>query len=431
MDTAARFRRQPTLGRRDFLRLCAVLGITVPAACTDDEPSQQSGREPSRDAGGDPVPVTDHPPDRTADPAPVDGGGGLASGLDLVAVVGAGAAGLTAAHLLTQAGVDVVVLEAADMYGGRTRRTVDFVDFPIPLGAEWLHAEPSVLDAIAQASVDVEFVAYDADDPLGYFDGRLATAPLGQTADLKFVGSSWFDFFDEYVVPGVADRLRLGRRVTRIDARGERVVIAEASGDVTEVDAVIVTVPVAVLRNRDITFVPDLTDDKWAAIDDVHLWGGIKAFVAFSERFYPTFLAFPDSDTDRGQRLYYDAAYGQESDAHVLGLFAVGEPAVPYQGLDHIALGDHILAELDEIFDGAATRAYLRHVSLDWSAEPFVRQAYVADEADWRLVRTLGEPASERVVFAGDAYSDGEDWGSVHVAAQSAAAAVTRLLGSA
>lgn len=402
-DIDGAFGSRPALGRRDFLRLCALVGITVPGACADGEP----------------------------DEAIVDDGEGAASDIGGVVVIGAGAAGLTAAHLLVQAGVDVVVLEAADTYGGRTRRTTEFVDFPIPLGAEWLHAEPSVLDTIADAGVDVEVVAYDSDDPFGYFDGRLTLSTLGPTTDLKFVGSSWFDVFDEYVVPGIADRLRLGRRVTRIDDSGERVTITDAFGEVIEADAAIVTVPVAVLRDRSITFVPDLTDDRWAAIDEVRLWGGIKAFVEFSERFYPTFLAFPDSDTDRGQRLYYDAAYGQASDAHVLGLFAVGEPALGYQGLDDGALRDRMLAELDEVFDGAATRAYLRHISQDWSAEPYIRQAYVADEADWRLVRALGEPASDRVVFAGDAYSDGEDWGSVHIAAQSARAAVTRLLGSA
>lgn len=144
-------------------------------------------------------------------------------------------------------GEPVVVLEAAATSGGRVRRTLDFVDFPIPLGAEWLHVHPDLLSDIAGDDVGVELVGYGTEDTLGYFDG-------------------------------------------------------------------------------------------------------------------------------------------------------------------------------------AASRAYRRHVSQDWSAEPFVRQAYVADEADWQLVRTLGEAADVRVQFAGDAYTDGEDWSSVHTAVESARAAVTRLL---
>jgi monoamine oxidase len=423
------------LGRRQFLQLCAVLGVAVPAACAGDEPDDSIDEPDER--GGDTTPtsgssavLTDAPADDTDEdtgddepdaPAP---GAGVAS----VVVVGAGAAGLTAAHLLVSAGVDVVVLEAAPTYGGRIRRTLDFVDFPIPLGAEWLHVDPDILEQIAGEPVDVDLVGYEPDEPLGYFDGELVTIPLDETDDLKFVGSSWFDVFDEYVVPSVADRLRFGRRVVRIETTDVGVAVTDDTGEVVDADAVIVTVPVAVLRDRDITFVPDLPDHKWAAIDDVHLWGGMKAFFEFDERFYPTFVAFPDSDTDAGQRLYYDAAHGQDTDAHVLGLFAVGEQALPYQGLDEVALRDHVLDELDEIFDGAASRAYRRHVSQDWSAEPFVGQAYVADEADRQLVRTLGEPTGDRVLFAGDAYTDGDDWSSVHTAAESARVAVSRLL---
>ena len=144
--------------------------------------------------------------------------------------------------------------------------------------------------------------------------------------------------------------------------------------------------------------------------------------------FYPTFVEFPDSDTDAGQRLDHDAAYGQDSGAHVLGLFVVGAPAAPYLALDGDAQRDYVLAELDQVFAGAASRHYLQHVVQNWSDEPFVHQAYVADEADWRLVRTLGEPAGDRVFFAGDAYTDGEDWSAVHVAANSARVAVERLL---
>jgi monoamine oxidase len=157
--------------------------------------------------------------------------------------------------------------------------------------------------------------------------------------------------------------------------------------------------------------------------------GRHQVFLQFAERFYPTFLAFPDSETVAGQRVYYDAAYGQRTAGNVLGLFAVGAQAEQYQAVEGDALRDLLLAELDDIFDGAASRTYLQHVSQDWSAEPLIRQAYVADDADWRTVQTLGEPIGDRIWFAGDAYTDDEDWSSVHVAARSARAAVEGLFG--
>lgn len=284
------------------------------------------------------------------------------------------------------------------------------------------------MDRIADDDVDVELVGYGPEATLGYFDGVLTTEPLGEFGDLKFVGSSWFDFFEEHVVPGIAESIRVDTAVTRIDATGDRVVVVDHRADRLEADAVVVTVPVAALRDRDITFVPDLSEQKWAAIDEITVWSGFKAFFEFDESFAPTFLAFPDSDTEAGQRLYYDAAYGQDTDAHVVGLFAVGAPAERYQTLGGDALRDRVLEELDEVFDGAASRSYRQHIAQDWNAEPFIRQGYVSDHADARLVRALGEPASDRVLFAGDAYSDGEDWSSVHVAAASARVAVERIL---
>ncbi len=58
-----------------------------------------------------------------------------------VVVVGAGVAGLTAAHELTRAGIrDVLVLEAQDYVGGRIKTSMDFGD-PVELGAEFVHGK--------------------------------------------------------------------------------------------------------------------------------------------------------------------------------------------------------------------------------------------------------------------------------------------------
>ncbi len=84
-----------------------------------------------------------------------------------VIVVGAGASGLTAAYILERQGVEVQVIEAQDVYGGRMREATDFADFPIDLGAEWIHEDPSVLTQIVQddtVTVDVETIVYNPRD---------------------------------------------------------------------------------------------------------------------------------------------------------------------------------------------------------------------------------------------------------------------------
>ncbi|MEZ4988702.1 MAG: FAD-dependent oxidoreductase, partial [Saprospiraceae bacterium] len=125
---------------------------------------------------------------------------------------------------------------------------------------------------------------------------------------------------------------------------------------------------------------------------------------------------------------YFDAAYGQNTQQHILGLFAVGTPALPYLQRSGNDLIQYILDELDDIFSNQASPNFVRHTVQNWNNEPFIRGAYLNDYEDWRKVRTLSESVSNKVYFAGEAYTDGEDWGSVHTAAQAARSMVLELI---
>lgn len=63
----------------------------------------------------------------------------------------------------------------------------------------------------------------------------------------------------------------------------------------------------------------------------------------------------------------------------------------------------------------------------NWNNEPYIKGAYMTEFADWRTVRELGKSVSNKLYFAGGAYTDGEDWVSVHTAAQSAQKAVLEM----
>src|SRR5271154_356258 len=57
-----------------------------------------------------------------------------------VAIIGAGAAGLGAAHALKDSGLSVVVLEARDRVGGRAHTIMAAPDITFDLGCGWLHS---------------------------------------------------------------------------------------------------------------------------------------------------------------------------------------------------------------------------------------------------------------------------------------------------
>jgi len=78
-----------------------------------------------------------------------------------VLIIGAGAAGLAAAHDLTNAGLRVVVVEARDRIGGRICTHFDSVEsFPVELGAEFLHGKsPELLSLLREAHLSFEQVS--------------------------------------------------------------------------------------------------------------------------------------------------------------------------------------------------------------------------------------------------------------------------------
>lgn len=365
--------------RREFIKICGVLGVALPfssalLACKKNDDIKNS------------------------------------LGLNRkVLVVGAGVGGLSAAYLLNQKGIDFEILEASSQHGGRIRINTDFADFPIPLGAEWIETNLDIFDKIINdSSVNVNVQTF-------------ADAP-----DYKFLNSSWFNFFEQYVVPSISNKISYNTIVQSIDYSGDKVIVSTSNGQKIA-DKVIVSVPVQILKDEDISFTPILPQSKLNAINNIKIWGGFKAFFEFSTDFYGDGKEFAIKSKYDGEKLYYDAAFGQKSTKNILGLFVVGKPAKDYISREGDDLKNFILAELDAVFSSQATPNYVNHVVQNWNAEPFIKSGYISDYADWRVVRELGKSVNNKVYFAGGAYTDGEDWVSVHAAALSAESAVNEI----
>ncbi|TYA70001.1 flavin monoamine oxidase family protein [Seonamhaeicola marinus] len=385
--------------RKEFVKICGILGIGLPlqstfAACSETSDSSE------------------------------------ASNINKVIIVGAGPAGLTSAYLLNQQGIEVQVLEANSYYGGRTKRNTNFANFPIPLGAEWLHVERGVFDEIvndANIQVETKTTPYNQSTDFGLFEGmQIRPQDIGFTIDQKFISSSWLDFFEEYIVPSIESKIAYNKVVQSVNYSANQVEVKTVT-EIYTADKVIVTVPVKMLQNGAITFTPELPNDKVNAINNVTVWDGCKAFIEFKEKFYPTFIGYDIMPESAGQKLYYDASYGQNTTQHILGLFAVGTGTLPYVNLLDTDLIDFILNELDAIFNGKASANYVKHTFQNWNKEPYANGAYINDEENWKLIRTLGTSVNGKLFFAGDAYTNGEDWSSVHAAARSAKRAVREM----
>lgn len=327
-----------------------------------------------------------------------------------VIIIGAGAGGLSAGYLLHQQGIDFEILEASAVYGGRMKINTDFADFPIPLGAEWLETNTDIFQKIVNDSS----ISVNVD--------TIPDAP-----DQKFINSSWFNFFEEYIIPSISNKIVYDTIVQSIDYSDSQVVITTQNGQFLA-DKIIVSVPLKILQDGDISFIPSLPQDKLNAINDTIIWEGFKAFFEFSEKFYDDEYEFEITPASEGEKIYYNAAFGQNTTKNIMGLFVVGKPALDFTSLSGDELKDFILNELDGVYANKATPSYIKHITQNWDNEPFIKAGYMTDNADWRTVKKLGKSVANKIFFSGGAYTDGDDWVSVHTAAQSAWVAIEEII---
>jgi monoamine oxidase len=196
------------------------------------------------------------------------------------------------------------------------------------------------------------------------------------------------------------------------------------NGNEFECDRAIVTVPLQILKDGDITFIPPLSSERLAALDVALMPPGLNINFGFAKYY--------TDDVEVGDHLYYDETLGQDSDQHILGLFAMGEPAEDY--LKHTTqddLRDYILTELDDMFDYKASDTFVRLIVQNWTGEPFIRGSYSEYFGRTEIIRAVSLSIDDVVYFAGEAMPADDEWyGYVHGAALSGQKAANSIVSS-
>ena len=237
----------------------------------------------------------------------------LATGAGSVAVVGAGMAGLTAATLLAEAGLDVTVYEARERLGGRVW-TDRSLGVPLDLGASWIHGVDGnplteVADELGVQRTPFDYDRYvvrdesaavvDEDDvPASFVEVTTIEHELG--ADVDDLAPGAFEEGSELgggdvLLPGGYDQLldavgddvvvELGRAVAGVTRRDDGVVLT-GDGWTAEADAVVVTLPIGVLQAGDVAFDPPLPEDVVGAVDRLGMGLLDKVYLRFDEVFW-------------------------------------------------------------------------------------------------------------------------------------------------
>ena len=323
-----------------------------------------------------------------------------------IVVIGSGAAGLSAAYTLEYLNVPYVILEASDTFGGRVQRDDDFLgDIGVSWdqGAEWLHTtrDASVLSELvlwdddredAEAFVRDEIIEYL---PTGMYYYHKRKRGLRKKTWLEWTGllekeykfktKSWSRYLEKYFHSRVKDHIVYSAVVSKIDYSlpdgGARIVVKD--GTEYSASKVICTVPISVLKD-DITFTPELPRAKQKALQKNKMKPGLKVAIEFDERFYPEGGVFSDIGFwksvfwlayDYGsERGFFDALTNKGLEGkHVLSLYTYGALAEDLSKLTDEQIFEDVMGKLDRMFDGQATKHYVKHTVKNWTNVDFVR----------------------------------------------------------
>ncbi len=219
-----------------------------------------------------------------------------------VIIIGAGASGLAAAKVLEKNNIDYLILEATNRYGGKSKKDTTLADFPIDIGAEWIHSDPIVLNVLKGkkgGQIDEDIIPYKLENTADWDGENYKVSPEWENnaiyrilRESKFKNSTWYDYIDKNIAQTVKHKIKYNSPVTEINYSNysnECILVKTENGRTYEADKVLVSVSIGVLKSNLIKFIPELNLEKKKAIDEVTFHQGFKVALKFSEKFLSRF----------------------------------------------------------------------------------------------------------------------------------------------
>lgn len=380
-------------------------------------------------------------------------------------VVGAGAAGLAATHVLHKAGRKVICLEAADRIGGRSYTDTSIFGVPFDIGGHWLHyadvnsfipigqdlgfdlypepghlhlagslADDGVLDRVDAVTEELHKKGQAPDD-MSMADAFAPSDDVERTAlllkalsagrDLDEISmqdwhtgaledNNWFcrQGFGT-IVTTHADGLPIRTRtpVTGITRTAQGVDVHTDDGVLTAAQ-VIVTVSVGVLAADAITFTPPLDADKQRALSAITMGVYNHAAMLFDPGTLPmeadTWVTYPIEDIS-GSMAKGGGMLCNISGTGLCSFEHVGNFAREMEAAGEDAAIDFALSRMVDVFGADIRKGFVKGHATRWASNPFTHGAYSGTRPGGAGLRAaLRAPHAEAIHFAGEAMNEGE-----------------------
>ena len=399
-----------------------------------------------------------------------------------VLIIGAGAAGLYAGYILKSKGIDFQILEASNEIGGRMGKLDGFADYTIDTGAQWLHGRNNIIaDLIKSKNIkttldeselsywfnnqiigtlpkdpfifegenlpDISFKDYAHQQDFGNeYDNIIEAIAGDQGASASKLSTYWnnkdeenwvsgdedfkfektyFDVINEFIAQPISGKIKFNSPVASIDYSNNSISVIDINGQNYSADKVIITVPISILKLNEINFIPSLPNEKTESFSKFGMGPGMKVFLKFSSKFYKDVL-YGGSVCGT----YVDDTVGKPTSDHIMLAFVMGDQAENLHSIgSDIAITNALLQELDTIYNGQATAAFIASSVIDYTAKPYIKGAYGYSTVGMGNARQeAAKPINNKLYFAGEAMNTNGHHQTVHGAIESGYKAVVDIL---
>jgi len=311
-----------------------------------------------------------------------------------VVVVGAGAAGLGAAHTLAERGQRVVVVEARDRIGGRMWTDRSAMSIPVERGAELVHGALASTWPLVNSS---GAVMHEMRDGLVWEgrDSAWGTKDFGD--NFRVIGG--YDQILQPLATGLTIALNTVVRTIEHSTNGVVVHAERRSGAVSyNGRACVVTLPAAVLRTGDVEFLPALPSDKVTALHEVPYEQVCKVLMEFAEPVLPDTADFVEDHSNSPAYFWNASADVPNYRGQVVVGWSYGPPANEVLALPTQERYRHVL-EVARAVTGRASLEYVHATDHDWAHDPYARGAYPVQ--DYAAPDAIYRPVSDVLFWAG------------------------------
>ena len=190
--------------------------------------------------------------------------------------------------------------------------------------------------------------------------------------------------------------------VTRIHWSSSGVEIQTDTDKTYTAQQVVITLPLALLQENAVEFVPKLPDDKLNAIHSLGAGHITKLILKFDQPFWSE--EFESCSTTQDTQLWWRPGWKHNNEAPVLTAFTGATGAEKLGALGRDGAIQKGLQDLEKMFEMSLTDRLVDALFVDWQADPYARMAYSYVPVNGAGVRSqLAQPIEQTLFFAGEA----------------------------